>query len=106
MYDNDITDPADDLVHEPVNFLLDVLNLSFELLVLIGRDTGGNDWPSDATSPTEGSLGSDENVLHVLECLVRQAASSKSGIMRDLPSPHTARGDEEEFPEAQCPQSR
>lgn len=68
--------PAHDkatLIHEPINIPLDVLNLSLELLVLVGGDTGSDDRPRDATSTTEGGLRCDEDVLDVLSSGVRQA---------------------------------
>ena len=61
------------LEHEPIYFLLDVLNLGLELLVLVGSDTGSNHRPGNPTSPTKGSLRSDKDIFDVLSFSVRHA---------------------------------
>lgn len=52
--------------HEPLNSQLYGVYLTRELLILVRSDAGGNDRPCDSARTTEGSLGCNEDVRHVL----------------------------------------
>jgi hypothetical protein len=88
--------------HELIDRPFNSLNEARKLLVLVRGDASGNNRPRNTTGPAKGSLGSYEDVRHVLVVMLLRLEERGK---HDAPSLHTEVEDEEESPMAPYRQS-